>query len=210
MTYRQMQKRMRFRHREIHSWKIRDTDVPLISAELDGAVITAYREGYLLVEIDGRSTAFSAFFSPAVSHAADLNLRLSMKAYLDLDWRLWPLIYGSYRIQREQQKKQMEREVPISDCDWKRNEDRKGPEAPDDTWRRQMEEDLIDRDAVRALRETILSGMCDRWQETARLRYFEGESRRTVAEELGTSLAVMRAMEYRMRRHIRKKLEETA
>ena len=102
MTYRQMQERMHFEPRKPYAWKILPSDVPLASAELDGAVITAYREGYFLVEMDGHRTAFSAFKDPSLRATTDLNMRLSMKTYLDLDWRIWPLVYGTYRIVREQ------------------------------------------------------------------------------------------------------------
>ena len=67
---------------------------------------------------------------------------------------------------------------------------------------------MVSRYTVRFLRETVFTGMSCRWQKTVRLRFLEGESRETVAEELGCSPAVMRAVEYRLRRHIRKKLEK--
>ena len=156
-TLRQLQKRMHREPRDLHAGRLPETDVPLISADLDGAVITAYREGYFLVEMDGHRTAFSAFEVPERKAARDLNMRLP-----------------------------------------KENSSRE----------RQVEEDVVSRYTVRFLRETVFTGMSCRWQKTVRLRFLEGESRETVAEELGCSPAVMRAVEYRLRRHIRKKLEK--
>ena len=205
-TLRQLQKRMHREPRDLHAGRLPETDVPLISADLDGAVITAYREGYFLVEMDGHRTAFSAFEVPERKAARDLNMRLPKETYLDLDWRNWPLIYGSFRILREQKKQQREHETPL--FDEKRDEDRPDADSQNSSRERQVEEDVVSRYTVRFLRETVFTGMSCRWQKTVRLRFLEGESRETVAEELGCSPAVMRAVEYRLRRHIRKKLEK--
>ena len=133
-------------------------------------------------------------------------MRLPKETYLDLDWRIWPLIYGSFRILREQKKQQREHETPL--FDEKRDEDRPDADSQNSSRERQVEEDVVSRYTVRFLRETVFTGMSCRWQKTVRLRFLEGESRETVAEELGCSPAVMRAVEYRLRRHIRKKLEK--
>jgi hypothetical protein len=88
------------------------------------------------------------------------------------------------------------------------DEDRPDADSQNSSRERQVEEDVVSRYTVRFLRETVFTGMSCRWQKTVRLRFLEGESRETVAEELGCSPAVMRAVEYRLRRHIRKKLEK--
>ena len=186
-------------------WVNRETDTPLAESAVEGARLTAYREGFIRMEADGRVAVFSALKSPP-HPGKDLNLHLPMETYLDLDWRVWAVIAGSFHMQKTRRRSMREHELPLLEEHLMTEEDQeKGLML---TGGREVEEDLIQRQIFRTVEEEIHLHMNRKWRSVAIDRYYEGKSRRTVAAEREMSMESMRALEYRIRHHIRKRLEK--
>ena len=186
MTLRQLREQMTPRRRG----KVKPR-TPLEQSTVDGAVLTAYREGVIRVEIDSTHTDFSPFTSPE-GRREDLNLRVPMEVYLDLDWRIWALIVGSRRLQKNQERLRREWEIPLHENALTGNKHSQ----------RTLEEDHLERESERVLFEEIFSYVNPRWRAVITARFRDGCSRSALARQTGQSLETLRALEYRIRKKI--------
>lgn len=167
-------------------------------------VFRAYRKGMIYAQIGGHFTAFSARVEPGWNYRdAEGELLLGRLDFLELDWALWAFLAASYRMEKVEIRKLLRREVPLS-AQWM-------PELstePGAAWAavgRQTEEELLEREDEEELKRRILDTVQVRQRGYVTARFFEGATRKEMAKLLGCTPEALRARDYRIRQHLRKK-----
>lgn len=166
--------------------------------------LRAYRAGMIYAQIGGHFTAFSARVEPGWNYRdPEGELLVGRLEFLDLDWTLWAFLVASFRMDRIQIQKILSTETSLQAL--KADATRDDTEAARKIQVRETEEELLQREHEEELKRRILDTVQARQRDYVTARFFEGASRKEMAERLGCSPEALRARDYRIRQQLRKK-----